>query len=89
MTSETKLEESFSIGQFIIEGFENSPTEAFFVEINLRKKKWLLSCSYNPINENIENHLETLSNNLALVCQGFVMHLVSKVLEKMQLATKT
>ena len=22
--------------------------EAMFVEINLRKKKWLLSCSYNP-----------------------------------------
>ena len=24
--------------------------EGFFVEINLRKKKWLLSCSYNPNN---------------------------------------
>ena len=23
--------------------------EAMFVEINLRKKKWLLSCSYNPL----------------------------------------
>ena len=31
---------------------ENSPTEAFFVEINLRKKKWLLSCAYNPNREN-------------------------------------
>ena len=27
---------------------ENSPTEAFFIEINLPKKKWLLSCFYNP-----------------------------------------
>ena len=24
---------------------ENSPAEAFFIEINLRKNKWLLSCS--------------------------------------------
>ena len=70
MISETKLDESFPICQFIIEGFgvpsrverngngegimlfvredipskllsvENSPIEAFFVEINLRKKKW-------------------------------------------------
>ena len=40
---------------------ENSPTEAFFVEINLRKEKWLFSCSHNPNREDIENHLETLS----------------------------
>ena len=45
---------------------ENSPTETFFVEINLRKKKWLLSCSYNPNRENIENHLDTFSKSLAL-----------------------
>ena len=45
---------------------ENSPTEAFFVEINLRKKKWLFSCFYNPSRENIENHLETLNKSLAL-----------------------
>ena len=40
---------------------ENSPTEAFFVGINLRKKKWLFSCFYNPSRENIENHLEALT----------------------------
>ena len=28
---------------------ENSPTAAFFVERNLRKKMWLLSYSYNHI----------------------------------------
>ena len=27
---------------------ENEAFEGFFVEINLRKKKWLLCCSYNP-----------------------------------------
>ena len=76
--SETKLYESFPLGQFSLDGcsvpfrFErdwnggvilllirgeiplkllriNNNIEGFFVEINLRnKKKWLLSCSYNP-----------------------------------------
>ena len=93
VVSKAKLDESFPIGQFIIEGFdvpyrvdrnsngggipskllsaENSPTEAFFVEINLRKKKWLLSCSYNPNRENTENHLETLSKSLALYSSSY------------------
>ena len=31
--------------------------EAMFVEINLRKKKWLLSCSYNPQKSEIRKHL--------------------------------
>ena len=78
MVSESKLNESFPIGQFITEGFgvpyrvdrngkgggvmlfaredkssnlvsiENYPPEGFFVKENLRKKKWLLNCSYNP-----------------------------------------
>ena len=29
--------------------------ELFFVEVNIRKKKWLLSCSYNPHKSNISN----------------------------------
>ena len=32
--------------------------EGIFVEINLRKKKWLLCCSYNPHKSNITNHLK-------------------------------
>ena len=101
MVSETKLDESFPIGHFIIEGFgvpyrvdrnangggimlfvredipskllfvENSPTEAFFVEINLRKEKWLFSCFYNPHTENIGNHLKTLSKSLALYSSSY------------------
>ena len=36
--------------------------EAFFVEINLHsKKKWLISCSYNPKRASIANHLSALS----------------------------
>ena len=50
---------------------ENSPTEAFFDEMNLRKEKWLLSCSYNPNRENIENHLETLSKSLTLYSYSY------------------
>ena len=28
--------------------------ELFFVEVNIRKKKWLLSCSYNPHKSNLQ-----------------------------------
>ena len=43
----------------------NSPSaERFFVEIILYKKKWLINCSYNPYNNNIKNHLETISRTL-------------------------
>ena len=45
---------------------ETLPTESFFVEINLRVKKWLVSCSYNPHKDNICNHLQMLSTSLDL-----------------------
>ena len=45
---------------------ENKPMEGFYVEINLRKTKWLLCCSYNPSKSNIDFHLEHLNRNLAL-----------------------
>ena len=38
--------------------------EGFFVEINLRKKKWLLSCSYNPTRKNFVNHVKNISTGL-------------------------
>ena len=34
--------------------------EGIFVEINLRKTKWLLCCSYNPNKSNIANHLKKI-----------------------------
>ena len=41
--------------------------EGFFVEINLRKKKkWLLSCSYNPTEMQISSHLAELSKSTDL-----------------------
>ena len=39
--------------------------ELFFVEVNIRKKKkWLLSCSYNPHKSNISNHLHHMNKGL-------------------------
>ena len=38
--------------------------EGIFVEINLRKKKWLLCCSYNPHKSNITNHLKNICKTL-------------------------
>ena len=34
--------------------------EGIFVEINLRKEKWLLCCSSNPHKSNIANHLKKI-----------------------------
>ena len=38
--------------------------EAMFLEINLRKSKRLLSCSYNPQKPEIRKHLGTVGKNL-------------------------
>ena len=43
-----------------------TPTEGFYVEINLRKKKWLRFWSYNTNKKNIQFHLENLTKSLAL-----------------------
>ena len=37
--------------------YVSSDTECLAIEINLRKTKWLLICSYNPYKNNISNHL--------------------------------
>ena len=33
---------------------DDRPIESFSVELNFRKKKWLLICSYNPKHSSIE-----------------------------------
>ena len=40
--------------------------EGFYVEIKLRKTKWLRSCSYNPNRCKIDFHPENLNRSLAL-----------------------
>ena len=32
--------------------------EGAFVELNFRRKEWLVSCSYNPQKSNITKHLD-------------------------------
>ena len=101
MLSETKLDDSFPMGQFLIDNFsepirvdrnkngggillyiredipsnilsfETLPIKGFYVEINLHKKKWLLSCSYNPDKGNINNHLAALSKSLDIYSSEF------------------
>ena len=39
-------------------------TETFLVEVNLHKKKWLISCSYNPSKALIGNYMTILSKNI-------------------------
>ena len=38
--------------------------EDFYIEISIRKKKWLLGCSYNPHKRFISSHLKELGKNL-------------------------
>ena len=46
----------------------NNSFEGFFVELNLRSKKWLHGCSYNHHKENIVSHLSNVSAALDKVC---------------------
>ena len=45
---------------------ETLSIEGVFIELNFRKKKWLLSCFYNPNSNTITDHLEILRRNLNL-----------------------
>ena len=47
---------------------EPLPTECLFVKINLRKRKWLVCCLYNP-------HKDKISNNLQLIGKKLDLHL--------------
>ena len=55
---------------------ENQPIEGFYVEIKLRKKKWLLCGTYNPHRNNVANHLDSLSKNLALYSSAYDNYIV-------------
>ena len=51
--------------------FEDKPIEAVFIELNFWKKKWLLSCSYNPNKNKISNHLQRFRNSLDLYSEKY------------------
>ena len=44
----------------------NKSIESLFIELNFRKKKWLLCCTYNPNRNNISSHLDLLRKTLDL-----------------------
>ena len=50
----------------LIEKKLRNNSEYFFVEINLRKKKWLLCCSYNPHKNSISTYVDFLRRELDL-----------------------
>ena len=41
--------------------------EAFLVELNIKKQKWLVICSYNPHLPNINTHLQRLQSSIDMV----------------------
>ena len=49
----------------------NSTIESFFIEWKLRKKKWLLCCSYNPHRRFISNHPIDIGKNLDLLSTNY------------------
>ena len=50
---------------------ENLLIQGFYVEINLRQEKWLISCSYNPKKCNISKHAEALSKSIDLFFSNY------------------
>ena len=50
----------------VIEKKLRNNNEYFFLEINLRKKKWLFCCSYNPHKNSISTHIDFLRRELDL-----------------------
>ena len=45
---------------------ETPPVEGLYVEVKLKKQKWLISCSYNPNKSRIRQHMEALAKNMDL-----------------------
>ena len=45
--------------------------EGFLVELNLRKKKWLLCCSHNPYKNQTSNHLKEIERNIDALSSNY------------------
>ena len=50
---------------------EPLPAECLFVEINLRKRKWLVCCSCNPHKDSISNYLQLIRKKLDLYSSNY------------------
>ena len=42
----------------------SSDIEGYFIEINLRRKKWILFAGYNPYKDHIANFLKSIGTSL-------------------------
>ena len=102
LISETKLNDTFPVSQFMVGGFHTPyredrnddggglllyvrdhipckrvilefcpQIEVTVTEINLRKKKWILICSYNPHKTMIDSHLDSISTQLYELCKKY------------------
>ena len=50
---------------------KGTPIEGFYVEIKLRKQKWLICCSYNANKHSISKDIETLSESIDLFSANY------------------
>ena len=50
---------------------KNCSIEGFFIELNLKSKTWLISCSYNPHQNSISHHLNSIGKNLDLLSGNY------------------
>ena len=50
---------------------KGTPIEGFYVEIKLRKQKWLICCSYNANKHSISKDIETLSESINLFSANY------------------
>ena len=47
--------------------------EGFFIELNLRRKSWLLCCSYNSKYSQISHHLKEIGKDLEVLTQSMII----------------
>ena len=63
---------------FICENIPSTLTESqirikwFFVELNLRRKKWLLCCFYNPKYSQTSHHLSEIGKDLHILTSKYI-----------------
>ena len=41
---------------------DDEPIESFYIDLNFRKRKRSINCSYNPKHSSIKSHLDCLSD---------------------------
>ena len=49
----------------------NGSVESISIELNVRKKKWLVNCSYSTNNSNICDHVRSLGKSLGALLTNF------------------